>query len=115
MMPMALNTRVYLCTEAVDMRKHFDGLYGLAKTVLEEDPLSGALFVFMNRRRDYVKVLYHDRGGLCLWSKRLELGTFEALRAADDGKKRALSMAELTMLIDGVKVSGVEHRRRLVM
>ena len=107
-----MNARVYVCTERQDMRKSFDGLYGLAKQVLEEDPLSGALFVFFNRRRTQIKVLYYERGGLCLWAKRLERGTFEVLRSLDGSSKRAISQSELMMLVEGVQLSSVAHRQR---
>jgi transposase len=68
--------RVYLATEPADMRKSFDGLAALASGHLALDPLSGHLFVFVNRRRDRIKILYWDRDGLAVWAKRLERGTF---------------------------------------
>jgi transposase len=68
--------RVHVYGQPVDMRKSFDGLYALARHVLGFDPLSGALFVFINRRGSQVKVLYWDRSGFCIWSKRLERGRF---------------------------------------
>lgn len=105
--------RVLVCAEPTDMRKSFYGLYGITKTVLEEDPLSGALFVFLNRRCDYVKVLYFDRGGLCLWAKKLERGTFEQLRGTNGARKRTLTMSEFLMLVDGVDLSSVRRRLRL--
>lgn len=107
-----MNARVYVCTEHQDMRKSFDGLYGLAKHVLEEDPLSGALFVFFNRRRTQLKVLYYERGGLCLWAKRLERGTFELLSSVDGTRKRAITQSELLLLSEGVNLSSVERRVR---
>ena len=68
--------RVWLCTEAVDMRKSFDGLSALVKNLLNEDPLNGHLYVFINRRRTQMKILYFDRSGYAIWSKRLEQGQF---------------------------------------
>ena len=68
--------RVYLANEPADMRKSFDGLSALVAGALELDPLSGHLFVFLNRRRDRIKILYWDRDGLAVWAKRLERGTF---------------------------------------
>ena len=64
--------RVYLATEPADMRKSFDGLAALASSNLALDPLSGHLFVFINKRRDRIKVLYWDRDGMAVWAKRLE-------------------------------------------
>ena len=71
--------RVYLAKEPADMRKSYDGLSALVAGVLELDPLSGHLFVFINKRRDRIKILYWDRDGLAIWYKRLEAGTFQVL------------------------------------
>ena len=68
--------RVFLYGEPVDLRKSFTGLLALTKCSLQQDPLSGHLFVFVNRRGDFVKTLYWDRTGFCLWAKRLERGRF---------------------------------------
>ena len=68
--------RVFLYGEPVDLRKSFTGLTALTKQRLGQDPLSGHLFVFVNRRGDFVKTLYWDRTGFCLWAKRLERGRF---------------------------------------
>ena len=66
--------RVFLYGEPVSMRLSFDGLYALARHRMQQDPLSGHLFAFINRRATQIKVLYFDRSGLCVWSKRLEQG-----------------------------------------
>ena len=68
--------RVHLYGEPVDMRRSFDGLYALTKQKLGCNPLSGELFVFINRRGTQMKVLYWDRTGFCVWAKRLEQGRF---------------------------------------
>ena len=107
--------RVFVCTQAQDMRYSFNGLYGLVKDLLGEDPLSGSCYVFMNKRRTHMKVLYYERGGLCVWAKRLERGTFEGLSGSDGEIKRVLTLPELTMLLDGVDLSSVKRRKRLVM
>ena len=70
--------RVHLYGQPVDARKSFDGLYALTRHVLGQDPLSGNLFAFINRRATHIKVLYWDRTGFCVWSKRLEKGRFIA-------------------------------------
>jgi len=68
--------RVHLYGQPVDMRKSFDGLHALTRHGLQQDPLSGHLFVFINRRATQMKVLYWDRTGFCIWTKRLESGRF---------------------------------------
>ena len=68
--------RVFLYGKPVDMRNSFDGLYALARHGLQQDPLNGQLFAFINRRATQMRVLYWDRSGWCLWSKRLEAGRF---------------------------------------
>ena len=71
--------RVFLCTKPTDMRKGFDGLQGMVREFLGQGPLSGHLFLFLNRRRDRIKMLWWDRDGLVIWYKRLEAGTFQQL------------------------------------
>lgn len=102
--------RVWLYTPPADMRKQFDGLAGLAKNRMAEDPLSGHLFVFVNRRRTQVKVLYFDRTGYCLWSKRLERGCFRF--DAGEGDKRALTWTALKLLLEGIEVQNVRRFKR---
>jgi transposase len=76
MLSLPSSTRVFVCRTATDMRCSFDKLSSLTEQVLKQDPLSGHLFVFMNRLRTHLKVLYFDRTGYALWYKRLERGTF---------------------------------------
>ena len=92
--------RVHLYGQPVDMRKSFTGLYALTQQKLRQDPLSGHLFVFVSRRGDYLKCLYWDRTGFCLWAKRLERGRF-VWPAAKEGKV-ALTPAQLAMLLEGI-------------
>lgn len=70
------SVRIFVCLAPTDLRRSFDGLAGMVAGVLSEDPLSGHLFVFRNRRADLIKILYWDRSGYCIWAKRLERGTF---------------------------------------
>ena len=102
--------RVWLHARPTDMRKKFDGLAALARNQLDEDPVSGYLFVFINRRRTYIKVLYFDRGGYCLWCKRLEQGQFNY--NADRGARHALSWTDLKPLLDGVQVQKSRQFKR---
>ncbi len=99
--------KVYLATEAADLRLSFSGLYALTLNVLREDPQAGGLFVFSNRRHNRVKVLYWDGTGLWVMTKRLEKGTFswpEGTEVADG--KLTLNPQALSMLLDGVDLRG---------
>jgi len=102
--------RIWLYTGVCDMRKSYDGLSALVKRQLMEDPLSGQLFVFINRKRTQMKVLYFDRSGYCIWSKRLEQGTFHAPRA--EGTKKRLSWTDLKLILEGVDLRSVRHFKR---
>ena len=102
--------RVWLYAQPADMRKQFDGLAALVKHQLAEDPLSGHLFVFINRRRTLMKVLYFDRGGYCLWCKRLEQGRFQF--DAGKGDKQALSWTDVKLLVEGIDVSNARRYKR---
>jgi len=103
--------RVWLCTEATDMRKSFDGLSALVKHRLLEDPLSGHLYVFVNRRGSQMKILAFDRTGYAIWAKRLERGRF-VIAPGDGGIKRALSHTELQCLLDGLEVRDARQYTR---
>jgi len=99
---------IYLYRGVCDMRKSFDGLCGIVRTELGVDPLSGSLFVFVNRRRTMVKLLYWDRDGLALWFKRLEQGRFSLPdRYTDDG---SIERRDLAMLLEGIVPKRVEKR-----
>ncbi len=97
-------TRVYLAAGATDMRKGFDGLYGMARDRLGVDPISGHLFVFCNGRRNQLKVLYWDGSGLWICSKRLEKGRFSWPAQGDQGRVR-MSSEELTLIVGGIELS----------
>jgi transposase len=94
------NLSVWLYAHPVGMRKQFDGLAALAQSKLKRPANSGELFVFINKRRTYIKILYYSRGGYCLWSKRLEQGQFQRVSSDDD--KMSLNWAQLQCLIEGV-------------
>lgn len=106
MLSLPPSVRVFVCTEPTDMRKSFDALAALVQSALKEDPFSGHLFCFLNRRRDKVKILYWDRWGFFLVYKRLEEGTFWM------PERREIGFRELMMVLEGIEESGVRLRRR---
>ena len=99
--------RIWLHTEPTDMRKSYDGLSVLVKQKLKEDPLSGHLFVFINRKQTQMKILYFDRSGYCIWSKRLEQGQFHYSK--DGNGKQSLDWARLKMIIEGIVTSAIRQ------
>lgn len=105
-------TAVYLCIGATDMRKGFDGLMRLAAEQAARDVLQGGLFVFVNRRRDRVKLLWWDDDGLAIWYKRLEAGTFELPSVNDETIHVVLSAADLGLLLGGIELASVRRRKR---
>ena len=102
--------RIYVCTLPTDMRRGFDGLAQMAQDIVGQDPLSGHYFVFLNRRRDRVKILYWDHDGYAVWAKRLEAGTFRMPAAT--GTHLELRHAELAMLLGGIDPAGSRRRPR---
>jgi transposase len=106
------SVRVYLATSPCDMRRSFDGLHALVNAVLQLDAFAGHLFVFANKRRDRLKILYWDRDGFAVWAKRLEQGTY-AMPFAESGEaRREISAAELGALLSGIDLSQAKRRKR---
>ena len=91
--------RILAYRDPVDMRKSFDGLVALVRSVLEEDPLSGTLFVFFNRRGNYLKLVTWDRTGFCLFAKRLERGRFQL---PSGSRQQELSEQAFRLILDGI-------------
>tara|TARA_B110000908_G_C10239783_1_gene445409 strand:- start:1690 stop:2031 length:342 start_codon:yes stop_codon:yes gene_type:complete len=106
------NLSVWLYAHPVDMRKQFDGLAALAQSKLKRPANSGELFVFINKRRTYIKILYYSRGGYCLWSKRLEQGQFH--RVSSDEDKISLNWAQLQCLIEGINWQKAPQNKRYI-
>ena len=100
--------RILAYRHPVDMRKSFNGLVALVQHTLHEDPLSGSLYIFINRRRNYVKAVYWDRTGFCLFAKRLESGRFNLPGSTETFE---LSEQAFRLLLDGI-VLGTRNRMR---
>lgn len=114
----AMNVQVFVCVQPTDMRKSFDGLSGMVRQVLEEDPLSGALFLFRNRSRDRLKMLYWDRDGLAIWYKRLERGSFQFptdLTSSSEVTSCQITSEDLSLLLDGIDLGSVQRRPRFAL
>jgi transposase len=102
---------VFVALEPCDMRKGFIGLHAMVTERLGEDPRTGSLFVFSNRRHSRLKILYWDRSGLWVLSKRLEKGTFSWPKSVEpNAAKLSLSPEALALLIDGVDMRGAKLR-----
>ena len=112
MLSVPSNVRLFLCTAPTDMRKSFDGLLALATAVFERDPLEGHLFLFVNRRRDRVKMLWWDRDGLALFYKRLEAGTFQLPAVKDDSAGIEIDPVDLSLLLGGIDLQSAKRRKR---
>ncbi len=104
------NVRVWLYQQPTDMRKSFKGLIALVKNNLNEDPLSGHLFVFINKRKTYMKILYYAESGFCIWSKKLIQGQFAFDQSTQ--AKQSMTWTQLQWLIDGIIIEKARYQKR---
>lgn len=113
MLSLPHTVRIFLHTGAVDLRKSFDGLSGLVSQAFpEHDLLSGHLFLFLNGRRDRIKMLHWDADGLVIWYKRLEAGSFQIPHRIAPGAAVELKSAQLAMLLSGIDLTNARQRKR---
>jgi transposase len=113
MIHLPASVRVYLCLTACDMRKSFDSLHALVREHLELDAFAGHLFVFTSRRRDRVKILYWERDGFAIWSKRLEEGTYAVpVGESTEERRREITAEELGALLSGIDLRTATRRKR---
>jgi transposase len=107
------SVRLFVATQPVDGRKGADSLMVMVRDVLQQDPLSGHLFVFFSKRCDRVRVVYWDRNGFAMWTKRLEKGRFRPTFCADGRlATTAMEAAELALVVEGIDLSGARRRPR---
>jgi transposase len=106
------STKIHLATEPVNLCLSFDGLSLLARFVVQEDPLTGHLFVFFNRARTMTKILWWDGGAFCLFAKRLETGRFQLPRTSPETKSVSMDPAQLALILDGIDLQGARRRPR---
>ena len=107
-------TRVYLAAGVTDCRKSFNGLVALIESELKQDPLSGSLFVFVNRRRDRIKILYWGETGFCIWYQQLQQGTYQLPRhdSLDEQDTLEVTRSQLSLILDGIDLTSARQRRR---
>ena len=106
--------RYYLYREPTDMRKSFDGLCGLINGQLGQNPMSGDLFIFINKKRNRIKMLRWEPGGFVLFYKRLEKGTFELPKTKKGGLSQVIDYSQLVMIITGISLEYAKKRRRFL-
>ena len=112
MLNLSHQTRVFLCLTPVDMRKSFRGLCLLAESQMKQEPAAGHWFVFINRRKDRMKLLAWDGQGFCIWYKRLEAGTFESPHADDQQSSLEIDVTQLALIINGIELKSAKRRPR---
>jgi len=106
--------RVFLYRQPTDMRKSFHGLVALTESALRQDPLSGSFFVFVNRRRDRIKILYWGQTGYCIWYQQLQRGTYQLPKHDELDSAEAIEMTrtQLSLILDGIDLASVRQRKR---
>ncbi len=107
-----LQARIFVYNPPVDMRRSFDGLMAIVQADFEQDVQQGDLFLFINKRRDRVKILWWDDDGLAIFMKRLEQGTFERPGNDSEDKHVQMDRTELGLLLSGIELTSVKRRKR---
>jgi transposase len=106
------SVRIHLAVEPVNLRMSFRGLSGLVRQRLQEDPLSGHLFCWLNRRRTMMKILFHDRTGYCIFYKRLSRGSFQLPSVPEGATQVRLDAGELALILEGIDLTSARRRLR---
>ncbi len=106
------DVRIFFCTTPTNMNYSFDRLMGRAQEIFDQDPCSGHLFLFLNRSRDRLKILFWDRDGFCIFYKRLERGTFQLLLASNGEEGIELDYSQLVRLLGGLDLRTGRRRKR---
>jgi transposase len=115
MLTLPPSVRIYVAARPVDARKSFDGLAAMVESEFGLEPLSGHLFVFLNRRGHVAQLLFWDRNGFCILKKRLEAGTFRLARQTPEGSASVeIDSGELALMLEGIELRGATRRKRYV-
>lgn len=112
MLTLPCSVRIFIYAQPTDMRGGFHKLSMLVESFMRQDPFSGHLFVFFNRRGDKCKILFWDRTGFCLWYKKLEEGTFEKIPGQDHQPSIEVDIAKLTWILEGIDLFKARRRKR---
>jgi len=114
LMPSITAARIYLYAKDVDMRRSFDGLMAIVQTEFDKDIRQGDFFLFINKRRDRLKILWWDGDGLAIFMKRLERGTYQRPLADNNNNHVQMDRTELALLLSGIELTSVRRRKRYV-
>lgn len=112
MFTLSSTNRFHLYSQPTDMRKSFDGLSGVIQNHLENNPCNGDVFIFINRRRDKIKILHWQGISFTLYYKRLEKGTFELPEYDSSIGSVTISYTQLVMIVDGLSIKNIQKRKR---
>lgn len=112
MMHLPASVRVYLCQSPCDMRRSFDGLHSLVRDHLGLDAFAGHLYLFANRRKDRLKILYWERDGFAIWAKRLETGSYVIPTGEPGSRRIEITIEELSALLSGIDLSTAQRGSR---
>ncbi|MFO7863283.1 MAG: IS66 family insertion sequence element accessory protein TnpB [Salinivirgaceae bacterium] len=115
MFSLSSTSRFFLYKGATDMRKSFDGLCGIVHGQLHRNPMSGDVFIFINRRRDKIKLLQWEQGGFVLYYKRIESGTIEIPPLETSQKSLQIKWTDLVMMIEGISLKHIKKRKRFFL
>ncbi len=110
MLGLSANLRYFLCCSTIDIRNGFDGLAGIVRNHLKKDPITGDVFIFLNKNRTHIKLLYWDGDGFALFYKRLERGRYTF--TPDHGSSKQIKREELLMLLEGLSFGKIDKKNR---
>ena len=112
LIPSTAAARIHLYSRAVDMRRSFDGLMAIVQTEFDRDIRHGDIFLFINKRRDRIKILWWDGDGLAIFMKRLERGTYQRPLTTSDNGYVLMDRTQLSLLLSGIELTSVKRRKR---
>jgi transposase len=112
MLGLSANLQYFLCCSPVDMRNGFDGLAGIVRNILKQDPVGGSVFIFINRTGTHIKLLYWDGDGFALFYKRLERGRYSMGEQGRSSPSRLITREELMMILEGLSFKDMQRKKR---